>query len=102
MSYAAQCLICRHARRGGKHVPAPTSLDGLQSLPMPSGCERLTANRDEALGNSPVAMHLAAQGEILNALLYQLAGEKRCVGFEKLTVEPDTYWAEDLPDPKVK
>lgn len=71
MSHAAQCLLCRHARRQGR---------------LPSGCLRFEASKLDADTSS-----------VLAAMLYQNAGTKRCPGFEKLEYGPDAYWAEDLP-----
>jgi len=77
MSYAAQCLLCQHAKRNtgiAKRV---------RNLPVPIGCGCLPED--------------ASERSILNGILYQLAGERRCVAFQKLHMEPGSYCAVDLP-----
>ena len=71
MSHAAQCMLCKHARRRGNQVV---------------GCLRF----EEARVDPDV-------GSVLEALIYQLSGKGPCVAREKLEYGPDAYIAQDLP-----
>ena len=71
MSHAAQCMLCKHARRRGNQVV---------------GCLRFEFG--------PLDTDTST---VLAALIYQLAGSQRCVAREQLQYGPDAYMAQDLP-----
>ena len=74
-AYAAQCMICKHARWRGNDVRACLRFEQLEGGPLPT--------------------ELAI---VVQALLFQNAAERACPARERLVVGPDAYLAQDLPD----
>ena len=92
MSYSSQCLACQHARRGTRQVKiAVLKIRG----PLPIGCGKLSFPATAGPGNFDVAGQ--SMVTVMNALLYQAAAKGDCVAYERMVVQPEAYFSQDLP-----